>query len=75
MISFARILIILGLILVVTGGLIFLLTRLGLPLGHLPGDIRIQTENLTCFIPLATMIIVSVVMTIILNIVVRFFNR
>ena len=75
MISFARILIVMGLIMVVTGGLIFLLARLGLPLGRLPGDIRIQTENLTCFIPLATMIIVSVVLTIILNLVVRFLNR
>lgn len=75
MISFARILIIMGLILVVTGGLIFLLARIGLPLGHLPGDIRIQTENLTCFIPLASMIIISVVLTIILNLVVRFLNR
>jgi hypothetical protein len=75
MISFARILIIMGLIMVVTGGLIYLLARVGLPVGHLPGDIRIQTENLTCFIPLATMIIVSVVLTIILNLVVRFLNR
>ena len=75
MTSFARILIIMGLILVVTGGLIFLLGRIGLPLGHLPGDIRIQTENLTCFFPLGTMIFLSIVLTIILNIVVRFLNR
>ena len=75
MIPFARILIILGLILVVTGGLVYLLVRVGLPVGHLPGDIRIQTENFTCFFPLTTMIIVSVVLTIILNLVVRFLNR
>jgi len=75
MIPFARILIILGLILVVTGGLVYLLARVGLPVGHLPGDIRIQTENFTCFFPLTTMIIVSVVLTIILNLVVRFLNR
>jgi len=75
MISFARILIILGLILVVTGGLVYLLVRVGLPVGHLPGDIRIQTENFTCFFPLTTMIIVSVVLTIILNLIVRFLNR
>jgi hypothetical protein len=75
MIPFARILIILGLILVVTGGLVYLLARVGLPVGHLPGDIRIQTENFTCFFPLTTMIIVSVVLTIILNLIVRFLNR
>jgi hypothetical protein len=75
MIPFARILIILGLILVVTGGLVYLLARVGLPVGHLPGDIRIQTENFTCFFPLTTMIIVSVVLTIILNLIVRLLNR
>jgi len=75
MISLARMLIILGLILVVVGGLIFLLVRVGLPLGRLPGDIRIQTENFTCFFPLATMIILSVVLTIILNVIARFLNR
>jgi hypothetical protein len=75
MISLARMLIILGLILVVVGGLIFLLVRVGLPLGRLPGDIRIQTRNLTCFFPLATMIILSVVLTIILNVIARFLNR
>jgi len=75
MISLARMLIILGLILVVVGGSIFLLVRVGLPLGRLPGDIRIQTRNLTCFFPLATMIILSVVLTIILNVIARFLNR
>jgi hypothetical protein len=75
MISLARMLIILGLILVVVGGLIFLLVRVGLPIGRLPGDIRIQTENLTCFFLLATMIILSVLLTIILNVIARFLNR
>ncbi len=75
MISFARILIILGLFLVAVGGLVFLLAKMGIPLGHLPGDIRIQTANFTCFFPLASMIIVSVVLTIILNLVIRFMNR
>lgn len=75
MMSLARILIILGLTFLVLGGLAYLTGRLGLPLGRLPGDIRIQTENFTCFFPLATMLILSVVLTILLNVAVRLLNR
>lgn len=75
MISFARILIILGLVLIIVGGAVYLAARAGLPLGRLPGDIRVQTENITCVFPLATSIILSILLTILLNIIVRFFNR
>lgn len=71
----ARIFVILGLVLIVIGGLIYLFGRIGLPLGRLPGDIRLQGENITCFFPLATMILISVVLTILLNIIVRLLNR
>ena len=40
-------------------------------LGRLPGDIVIRRENVTVFIPLATMVLVSVVLTIVLNVIVR----
>ena len=40
-------------------------------LGRLPGDIVIRRENVTVFIPLATMILVSVLLTIVLNVIVR----
>ena len=75
MLNAARLFIILGLLMLVIGGLIYLASRLGIPLGHLPGDIHIQTQNLTCFIPLASMIIISVILTILLNVVIRFWNR
>ncbi len=44
-------------------------------LGHLPGDITISGANFTCFIPLATSIILSIVLTILLNVALRIFNR
>ncbi len=75
MLTFARILIYLGLALLVIGGLIYLLARTGLPLGKLPGDFRIQTGNVTIFFPLATMILLSVILTILLNIIVRLLRR
>ena len=75
MLPLSRILIILGLILLLAGGLVYLVDRTGLPLGRLPGDIRIQRDSFTCVFPLATMILLSVLLTILLNIVVRFIGR
>jgi hypothetical protein len=43
----ARILMILGIALFVTGGLIYLFSRLGINLFQLPGDIRLQSGNVT----------------------------
>jgi len=42
MYNFARLFIFLGLTFLVIGGIAYVLTRFGLPLGHLPGDIRIS---------------------------------
>ena len=65
---------ILGIALFVTGGLIFLLSRLGIYLFQLPGDIRLQSGNITCLVPLVTSIILSILLTVILNLVIRFLN-
>lgn len=73
--NIARVLIILGLLLLVAGGLLLLLNRVGIPLGRLPGDIRIQTDSITCVFPLVTSIILSIVLTVVLNLVVRYLNR
>jgi len=75
MISLARILVLLGLILLIAGGLLYLAGRWQLPLGRLPGDIRIERENFTCLFPVATMILLSVVLTIVLNLILRLLNR
>ena len=60
--------------LLILGGLIWLAGRLPF-LGNLPGDIRIQRENVSCYFPLATMIILSLVLTVILNIVLRLLRK
>ncbi len=75
MLSLARVLIILGLILLVVGGLVYLAAKAGLPLGRLPGDIRIQSGNVSCVFPLVTSIILSILLTVILNIIVRILNK
>jgi hypothetical protein len=73
--SAARILIILGVVLLVIGGLLYLAARLGIPLGRLPGDIRIERTNMTCVIALGTSLLLSIILTIVLNIIVRFLNK
>ena len=42
--------------------------------GNLPGDIRRETENTTVFIPITSMLVVSVILTIVLNVVGRLFR-
>lgn len=71
----ARLLMILGVILFVVGGSIFLASRLGINLFQLPGDIRLQTRNMTCLIPLASSILLSIILTVILNIILRSINK
>ena len=60
----SRLLITLGIILVVVGVAWPLLAKLGF--GHLPGDIRIERDDFTLFIPLTSGLIVSVVISLIL---------
>jgi len=58
-------LIVLGVVLLITGALIVAGPRIPI-LGHLPGDIVIQRENVTIFIPLGTMLLVSVVASVVI---------
>lgn len=64
-----------GVILFLVGSLVYLASRLGINLFQLPGDIRLQSNNLTCIIPLVSSILISIVLTVVLNLVIRFLNR
>lgn len=57
-----RTLIILGVVLVAVG----LLINLGVPIGRLPGDMTIRRGNLTFYFPLATSILASVLLTLLM---------
>ena len=61
-----RIFIFLGLLLVVVGVIILGLNRLHLPLGRLPGDINWRGKGWSVSFPLATSILISVVLTLLL---------
>lgn len=75
MLQSGKVLMILGVVFIVVGGLLYLAGRFGLPLGNLPGDIRIERGNFTCAFPLVTSIVLSIVLTVVLNLVVRFLNK
>lgn len=80
MTSMAKLFIIIGIILLISGGILFLLAKAGIsniriPFGHLPGDINIHGENITCVIPIASSILLSILLTVLLNLVVRLLNR
>jgi hypothetical protein len=63
-----------GVALVLLGGLLWLLSKVPF-LGRLPGDIRIERPGFTCLIPLASSIILSIVLTLLLNLIARIVNR
>jgi len=62
----------LGLLIALVGGLILLAARIGLPLGHLPGDISYKGKNFSFYFPLGTCILISVVLSAILYLLSRF---
>jgi hypothetical protein len=64
-----RVLVVVGLAIAVIGLLAVLGVRL--PFGNLPGDIRIGDERGGIFIPIATSIVISLILTVIVNLLAR----
>jgi len=67
----ARLIIVVGIVLIVIGLVMLGIQKLPF-LGKLPGDILIKRENFTFFFPLATSIIVSVLISLVLYLISRF---
>ena len=64
-----------GVVLVVVGAVVWLIESLGLPLGRLPGDIRMRGDGWFFSFPIVTCIVVSVVLTVLLNLLFWFWRR
>lgn len=64
--TIARYLMLGGIALFLIGGGVYLAAKLGIPLGRLPGDIRIETESGGFFFPIVTCIVVSIVLSVLL---------
>ncbi|MCD6101970.1 MAG: DUF2905 domain-containing protein [Candidatus Cloacimonetes bacterium] len=65
-----RILIIFGIVLIVIG-LLLTSTNIRKHLGKLPGDINIKRENMSFHFPIVTCILISIILTILINLFFR----
>ena len=61
-----RAVLVFGVLLVVIGGALMLFGRF-----HLPGDFTLRSGNTTVYIPVATSILLSILLTVVLNLVFR----
>ena len=68
--SLGRILLVVGVLVTLVGGALALGLRIPF-LGQLPGDITINRENVRVFVPLGTMVVLSLILTVILNLLNR----
>jgi hypothetical protein len=64
-----------GLGLAFLGGVVWLAGKTGLPLGRLPGDIRLERGGFSFYFPLTTSILISVGLTVLLYVLARFLKR
>ena len=71
MADLGRSLILLGAVAIVAGLAFILLSRTNIPLGRLPGDIVYRGKNSTFYFPLATSILVSVVLSVVMYLIGR----
>jgi hypothetical protein len=73
--TIARTLMLGGIVLFLIGGGIYLGAKFGIPLGRLPGDIRIVGENGGFYFPVTSSILVSVILTIVVNVIIRLIKK
>lgn len=73
--TIARYLMLGGALLFLLGGGLYLAAKFGLPLGRLPGDIRIEGENFRFYFPLATSLLISLALTVLLNLIARLWRK
>lgn len=71
MVDFGKLLLALGAIIAIVGLALILLGRTNLPIGRLPGDIIYRGKNATFYFPLATSILISVVLSVLLYVIGR----
>ena len=61
-----KILVVIGLAIAVLGAGLWLSSQLGIPLGRMPGDIRIERDNFKFYFPLTTCLVISAVLTVLI---------
>ncbi len=72
--SLGRLLLSLGVLLILLGGTFLLVGHMP-GISHLPGDIHYQKGNFSCFFPLVSMLLLSALLTLLLNLIIRLWHR
>lgn len=70
--AFGKYFILFGILFVVIGIILYFFGNHLSWLGRLPGDIRVEKENVRFYLPITTMILLSVILTIIINLIRKF---
>lgn len=70
--QFAKYLLIIGFILIITGLILYFFGNKFTWLGRLPGDIRVEKDNFRFYFPIITMILLSAVISLIFFIIRKF---
>jgi hypothetical protein len=70
--ALGKMLVLAGMVVIVAGVALILLGRANIPLGRLPGDVIYRGKNTTFYFPLATSILISVVLSVVLYFIGRF---
>ena len=75
LVNLARILAVFGIVVLVSAGILYLISYFDIPLGNLPGDLIFKRDNFTCVVPLISSLIVSVVLTLLINLILSIFRK
>jgi hypothetical protein len=70
--SLGRMLVAIGLLILIVGGIILLASRIGLPFGKLPGDVAIRGKHFSFYAPLASCLILSILLSLLMWLVNQF---
>jgi hypothetical protein len=72
--SIGKILIVIGAVMVVLGGIIILMGKIPF-LGKLPGDIHVQKKNFELYFPIATCVVASILLSLLLSVYFLWFKK
>ncbi len=74
--TMGKMLILMGLFVLLVGLILTFAPRLRIPfLGRLPGDIRIEREGFSFYFPIVTCILLSILLTLLLNVIARLLGK
>jgi Zn-dependent protease with chaperone function len=70
--TLGKMLVIMALALAIVGAMFWVAGRVGM--SGMPGNLKFEGDGWTCFVPIAASIVISILLTIVLNVVIRWFR-